>query len=142
MKLYSFALSPYARFAETVALMAGIPVEVVEINLLKGEHRAEWFIKLNPKHQVPTLEVAGHGLSESCAIAKYFCASVGYNDFYPADAYHRAQIDEIIKEMNDERYGLSVKMRYFPFTRLFGQPETLTGVQEFEEAVEKIISRR
>ena len=31
--------------------------------------------------------VKGHGLTESCAIAKYFCASVGYNDFYPGNVF-------------------------------------------------------
>ena len=50
----------------------GIELPLVDVDLLKGEHRAPAFLKLNSLGQIPVLELAdGSVITESIAICRY-----------------------------------------------------------------------
>lgn len=57
------ALAPYITLTE-----AGAPFEVRPVNMRKGENRTPDYLKLNPKHQVPTLVIDGQPLTENVAM--------------------------------------------------------------------------
>jgi len=51
---------------------AGIPFDLVKINLTKGDHKSPEILKLNPRGQVPFLVHDSIQLNESVAIIEYF----------------------------------------------------------------------
>jgi glutathione S-transferase len=57
------ALVPYVTLTE-----AGAEFEVRPLNFRKGENRAAEYLRLNPKHKVPTLVIDGQPLTENVAI--------------------------------------------------------------------------
>lgn len=96
MKLFYQAISPPARAAMLCFRNLGLDVELINLDLLKGEHLRPEFIKLNPAHQIPVLvEDDGFVLCESRAILGYLVNRFRpESSFYPADARKRALIDQ------------------------------------------------
>lgn len=69
------------------------------IDLYKKEQLKEDFIKINPRHTVPTLDDDGFILTESRAIAIYLaekCFPDGHS-LYPKDVQQRARIHELLQ---------------------------------------------
>lgn len=63
------------------------------VNLFKGEHKSEDFLKLNPFGKVPTLQVGADSIFESGAICR-FVAHDSHSPLYPQDALQRAKVDQ------------------------------------------------
>jgi glutathione S-transferase len=79
------------------AAEAHIPLECKHIDLFKGEHKAEEFLKINPDHTVPTLVDGEFRLWESRAIMTYLIDKYApNNDLYPRDLVRRARIDRML----------------------------------------------
>jgi len=54
------------------------------IDLMAGEQKQDWFLKINPKHQVPALAIDDKTfISESVVICQYLCKVAGQNSLYP-----------------------------------------------------------
>lgn len=70
-KLYWFPFSHHARIPYYFALAAGIPLELVVVNLLTKEHKAPEYLRLNPNGQVPTLVDGDLTMWESGSIVRY-----------------------------------------------------------------------
>lgn len=71
----------------------GTPLELVLVDLAKGEQNAPEFLKLNPNHRVPVLEHDGFVLWESYAIMQYLADSVADQTLYPTAAPARADVN-------------------------------------------------
>lgn len=97
--LYSFPLSPPCRAVIMTAKAANIPLELRNIDLLKGEHKEPAFLKINPAHTVPTLVVEGTlTLWESRAIQQFLIDQYAPNHtLYPRDPVKRAKIDRMLQ---------------------------------------------
>lgn len=95
MKLFYHSISPPARAALLGFRNLGLNVELIKLDLLKGEHLRPEFIKLNPAHQIPVLvEDDGFVLCESRAILGYLVKKFRpESPWYPADARKRSLID-------------------------------------------------
>jgi glutathione S-transferase len=66
----------------------------VEVDLSKGEQKKPEFLKLNPKHTVPTLLTDyGFSLWESNAIMRFLCYENELEKYYPSQPRVRARID-------------------------------------------------
>jgi glutathione S-transferase len=71
-KLYSMQRSGNCYKVRLALAQLGIPYEIVDIDILKGEARTPDFLGMNPSGRVPVLEVApGRYLAESNAILWY-----------------------------------------------------------------------
>ena len=55
LRLYRFALSGHAHRVELFLSILGLPVELIDVDLPKGEHKQPAFLALNPLGQVPVL---------------------------------------------------------------------------------------
>jgi glutathione S-transferase len=73
MKLYNDKGAPNPRRVRIFLAEKGIEVPMVDIDVMKEEHRSPEFADLNPFQRVPVLVLDdGTALSESVAICRYF----------------------------------------------------------------------
>jgi glutathione S-transferase len=93
MRLYHHPYSFNARRAVMAALHLGSPVELVFVDLAKGEQRQPQFLELNPNHRVPVLEDDGFLLWESHAIMQYLADKTPRQTVYPAETRARADVN-------------------------------------------------
>jgi glutathione S-transferase len=93
VKLYHHPFSSNARKAVMTALMLGSDVELIVVDLPKGEQRKPPFLALNPNGKVPVLVDGDLVLWESCAIMTYLAEKEGPTPLYPADLRARADVN-------------------------------------------------
>lgn len=90
-KLYRHPLSGHSHRVELFLGLVGQEVELVEIDLLKGEHKSEEFLELNPFGQVPVLDDEGTVVSDSNAILVYLAKRYA-PDWLPEAPLQAAQV--------------------------------------------------
>ncbi|WP_438017411.1 glutathione S-transferase family protein [Sorangium sp. So ce315] len=71
MRLYTFLHSPNALKVRLALAELGLAYDPIEVDLFRGEQRAEAFARLNPHRKVPVLEDGPLVLRESNAIIAY-----------------------------------------------------------------------
>ena len=91
-KLYRFALSGHAHRAELFLSLLGENAELIDVDLVGGEHKSDDFLQMNPFGQVPVLDDDGTVVSDSNAILVYLAESRGAESWYPRDPATRAEI--------------------------------------------------
>lgn len=91
MKLHTFPPSPNSRKIELVAHTLGLPLEIVAVDLLKGDHRKPDFLALNPNGKIPVLVDGAKVLWESSAIMIHI-AEKKPNALWPSVAGARIDI--------------------------------------------------
>ena len=89
MRLYTFLNSPNPLKIRLALAELNLEYESKEVVLFKGEHRSEWFTKINPHQKVPVLEDGDLVLRESNAILAYLGDRYG-QALWPQDAGQRA----------------------------------------------------
>ena len=68
LQLYRMPISGHCHRVELMLSLLGLPYELIDVNLLRGEHQRAEFLALNPLGQVPVLVDAGQVLSDSNGI--------------------------------------------------------------------------
>ncbi len=94
MKLYNHPLSPNAMRVRAVAGEIGTDLEIVDVDIMKGEGKADWFRALNPNGKVPVLVDGDFVLWESRAIAAYLASLKPDSGLYPEEPEKRAIVDQ------------------------------------------------
>jgi glutathione S-transferase len=90
IRLYSYQPSGNCYKVRLLLRQLGIPFQIVELDLKKGEARADAFRAINPIGRVPTVELEpGVFLAESNAILWYFAEGTR---FIPQDKFERARM--------------------------------------------------
>jgi len=71
-----------------------IPHEIKVVDLSKGKHKAEDFLKVNPRGSVPSITDGDFSLGESNAILRYLFATRDLPEhLYPKDPEVRGHVD-------------------------------------------------
>jgi glutathione S-transferase len=78
MKLYNVAYSGNSYKVRLLLAQLGIPCEMIEVDILKGESRTPEFLKINPNGRTPVLDDNGFILAESNAILAYLARGTGF----------------------------------------------------------------
>jgi len=94
MKLYNADFSPNTLRVRAVALELGLELDNIEVDIRKGDNRAEAFLKRNPNAKVPVLEDGNFVLWESRAICTYLASLKPEIGLYPANLKARAIVDQ------------------------------------------------
>ena len=71
MRLYDSAISGNSYKVRLVAAQLGRPLEIVPVDILRGESRTPEFLRMNPNGRTPLLDDDGFVLAESNAILAY-----------------------------------------------------------------------
>ncbi|XP_054159051.1 glutathione S-transferase 1-like [Oppia nitens] len=96
--LYFVGPSPPCRAVMMAAKHLNINLNPKYVDLMKGEQKEEWFLKLNPQHCLPTICDNGYVLWESRAIMCYLANKYAPNSsLYPSDPQKRAEVDRILQ---------------------------------------------
>jgi glutathione S-transferase len=85
------------------------------INLREGEHKQEWFLKINPVGKVPAIDDDGFYLFESNSICKYL-ADKHASALYPKDVQKRAVVDQWIDYIS---FHISANLMPVVYNRVF-----------------------
>eukprot|EP01101_Sappina_pedata_P001123 TRINITY_DN11230_c0_g1_i1.p1 TRINITY_DN11230_c0_g1~~TRINITY_DN11230_c0_g1_i1.p1 ORF type:complete len:226 (-),score=110.56 TRINITY_DN11230_c0_g1_i1:109-756(-) len=137
-KLHYLPLSPPARYVHFFASVADIPLDVVFVNLLKGEHKSPEYLAINPHGQIPALqEDDGFVVFESAAIIRYLAAKHPNSVFPVGDAKAQATIDshaELIKSKLSTFGSLVFNKVFAP---KFGAPSDEAAAEKAKEEVNK-----
>lgn len=106
MKLYDSTRAPNPRRVRVFLAEKGIEVPLVPVDLFKHEHRSEAFTRLNPRRQIPTLELDdGTVICETMAICRYFEA------LQPEpNLFGRTPLEQAMVEMWQRRVELELFM--------------------------------
>ena len=89
MRLFNVGYSGNSYNVRLLLAQLGMPCEIVEIDILKGESRTAEFLKINPNGRTPVLDDNGFILAESNAILAYLAKGT---QFLPDDRKKFAQI--------------------------------------------------
>jgi len=91
--IYSFNLSNFCRSVLMTAKHLNIDLNVIEVDPGPEQWSPE-FLKVNPNHNLPTLNDNGFVLVESRAIMQYLCNQyANKSSLYPKEPKARAQVD-------------------------------------------------
>lgn len=93
MRLYHHPVSTCSRRVLMTAVSLGVQLDLVLVDLAKGQQNSPEFLKLNPNHRVPVLEHDGFILWESYAIMQYLADMVPNQTIYPNDFRARADVN-------------------------------------------------
>uniref|UniRef100_A0A8D0HCZ8 glutathione transferase n=1 Tax=Sphenodon punctatus TaxID=8508 RepID=A0A8D0HCZ8_SPHPU len=97
VELYLDLLSQPCRSVYIFAKKNNIPFEFKHVELLKGQHLSEEFVKVNLLRKVPALKDGAFTLAESIAILLYLSRKFNTPDhWYPSDVQKRARVDEYL----------------------------------------------
>ena len=93
MRLYYHPLSSNSRRVLLTAVQLGMPLQLVVVDLLSGEHKTSRYLRINPNGKVPLLEHDGFHLWESHAIMQYLADTCQGETLYPHAIQARADIN-------------------------------------------------
>src|SRR5688500_11928563 len=94
MKLYEHPFSSAAFKVRAVIHELGLPVTLVPVDMMKGEHKSPEFLAKNPNGKVPTLDDDGFLVWESNAILCYLAAKKSESGLMPADPRGMALVQQ------------------------------------------------
>jgi glutathione S-transferase len=93
MRLYRYPLSGHAHRAQLMLSLLGLPVELIDVDLIRGEQRQPEFLARNLFGQVPVLEDGDATIADSNAILVYLATRYDPSGrWLPRDAVGAARV--------------------------------------------------
>jgi glutathione S-transferase len=93
MRLYYHPLSSNSRRVVMTAIHLDAELDLILVDLMKGEHRSSEYLQLNPNGKVPLLDDDGFYLWESHAIMQYLADKSPGQTLYPHEIRARADVN-------------------------------------------------
>ena len=107
MKLYMTEMSGNSFKVRVLAAMLGVSYETIRIDWEGREHKSPTFLELNPRGQVPVMEIEGKVLWDSTAHLVYIARKYGGEDWLPTDPLEMAEVMQWLAFAQDEvQFGL------------------------------------
>jgi glutathione S-transferase len=99
--LYHFPFSTCSQKVRLVFAEKGLDFVSHEVDIMAGRQHDPEYVKLNPKHVVPTLVHDGHVLTESSLIIRYLDDAFPEPPLRPAEPLARYAADRWIKRVDE-----------------------------------------
>ena len=107
MKLYLTDVSGNSFKVRVLASILGVPYEKVYVDWPSREHKSPAFLKLNPRGQVPVMEIEGKVLWDSTAHLVYLARKFGGEQWLPTDPLGMAEVmNWMAFAQNEIHFGL------------------------------------
>lgn len=95
IELYHTLFSPPSRAVRMIGRAVGAQFNLIDCNLIQGDHVKPAFLKMNPMHTVPTMNDNGFVLWESRAIGHYLVSKFAPDSsLVPSELRRRALYDQ------------------------------------------------
>jgi glutathione S-transferase len=92
IQLYRNAISGHCHRVELLLSLLGLSFDLIDVDLLKGEHKAPAFLAMNPLGQVPVLRDCELTLNDSNAILVYLEGRYAPGQWLPRDPVGAARV--------------------------------------------------
>ena len=145
IRLYGHVLSGHAHRVELFLSLLGLPCELIDVDMVRGAHKAPEFIaRNNPFGQVPVIEDGDIAIADSNAILVYLATRYDPDGrWLPRDAVGAARVQQWLSVAAGQlAYGPSLAR----FIKLFGARRDLDGAQAISltlfEVLDKELSKR
>ena len=135
MKLYMTEMSGNSFKVRVLCAMLGVRYENVRIDWENREHKSPAFLALNPRGQVPVMEIEGKVFWDSTAHLVYIARRFGGETWLPSDPLQMAEVMQWLAFAQDEvQFGLQWARGVALYNR---RPESLAGyLQDGRKALE------
>jgi glutathione S-transferase len=104
MKLYHHPLSGHSHRAHLFLSLAGVPHDLVEVDLAAGAHKQPDFLELNRFGEVPVLDDDGVIVPDSIAIMVYAARKFGLTDWLPDEPASAAAVQRWLSVSTGQIY--------------------------------------
>jgi len=112
--------------------------EKVTVNTAAGEQKQAWFLRMNPRGQIPVLEAEGKYIWDSTAILVYLARRYGGESWLPLDAGGMAEVAQwLAMAQNEILYGLARARAIIVFGRKADLNEAQTAGQNALKVLEQ-----
>ncbi|XP_060613878.2 glutathione S-transferase theta-3-like [Anolis sagrei] len=142
LELYLDLVSQPCRAVYIFAKKNKIPFEFKLVELTKGQHKGEDFLKVNPDGKVPAMRDGDFALAESIAILLYLARKHRAPDhWYPSDLQKRARVDEYLswQHKGARQAGSKVFLIKALVPRFLGRPlpeeKLAAAIKELDEVL-------
>jgi glutathione S-transferase len=105
LTLYHNGLSTCSQKVRMALAEAGLEYQSEVVDLIGGGQHDPEYVKLNPKHVVPTLVVDGTVIRESTIINEYIAGSSPGADLVPRDPLAASKMRMWVKRIDDDIHG-------------------------------------
>jgi glutathione S-transferase len=92
VRLHRSQISGHCHRIELFLSLLGLPYELVDVDLLRGEHKAPAFLALNPFGQLPVIQDGETTLADSNAILVYLEGRYAPGQWLPRDPLGAARV--------------------------------------------------
>jgi len=135
MKLYMTEMSGNSFKVRVLCAMLGVSYDRVRIDWENREHKSPDFLALNPRGQVPVMEIEGKVFWDSTAHLVYIARKFGGETWLPSDPLEMAEIMQWLAFAQDEvQFGLQWARGVAIYNR---RPESVAGyLQDGKTALE------
>ena len=128
IKLYRHPLSGHSHRAEMFIRMLGLPLTLIDVDLVNGEQRQAAFLSLNRFGQVPVIEDDGTVVADANAILTYLALRYGAEHWLPREPLHAARVQQWLSQAAGALSRGAATARAINVFRL--QRDTSAAVQE------------
>ncbi|CAD8137692.1 unnamed protein product [Paramecium pentaurelia] len=136
--LYFNFVSPPAKAAKSLLMLANIPFTEKVIDVQAGENKKKPFTDINPNESIPALSFGNFNLFETHAIMKFICIQFNLTDFYPNYPL-RAKIDCYLDFHHSETRKISLFVLDFFFGPKFLKREMPKNQEDREREVSELL---
>lgn len=143
MKLYDLELSGNCYKVRLFASVAQVPLEIVPVDFLGGEHKRKPLIDLNPLGEIPILVDDKLVLRDSQAILVYLASRYGGEAWLPKDPAHHAQVVQWLSTAcNEVQHGPADARLVDKFGYDIDKPTTIKKSAAIMRVLEDHLSKR
>lgn len=143
MKLYHFALSGHAHRAALFLSLAGVPHELVEVDLATGAHKQPDFLAMNAFGEVPVLDDDGIIIADSLAILVYVARKIGPSHWLPVGPAQEAEVQRWLSVAAGKvAYGACAARLITVFGARFSPDEVIGRAHATLSVIEQVLATR
>ena len=125
MKLYMTEMSGNSFKVRVLAALLGVAYENIRIDWENLEHKSSSFLDLNPRGQVPVMEIEGKIFWDSTAHLVYIARKFGGETWLPTDPLQMAEVMQWMSfAQNEVQFGLQWARGVTVYNR---RPESMAG---------------